>query len=398
MAQETDRSARAALDELRRHRHGDELARLVQALATSAFDERRPSLDDGLDEAASRLGIDEVSAETSFGNVLRATRKGHQASATERVMLGALLARGLGLTPPESGDAEAKTARAMLWLAAHTPVDATQALDDACPELAPRLYDHMAEALRRFDANGVLQGEALDRASAVVGVATLASSLRGRAALEQIRAGLRDPLLAQLATPALAVEATPRKLGGELAPWPRSSVWTVLLTVTLILPLLALGRAFASRVLRLRRPVDLELSGTTLTLKTRTELMGKTLREQVRVWDRAAFARAGRELRYASLPTYVGMVSLLLGSYVGLRLVLDGLRGGSPPYLAAGVGVLVLGLVVDWLSTRAPSRDPELCRLVLETHRGERVAIAGVDRRAADSVLRDLSRAAPSPR
>lgn len=398
MAQETDRSARAALDELRRHRHGDELAKLVQALATSAFDERRPSLDDGLDEAASRLGIDEVSAETSFGNVLRATRKGQQASATERVMLGALLARGLGLTPPESSDAEARTAKAMLWLAAHTPVDATGALDDACPELAPRLYDHMAEALRRFDANGVVQGDALDRASAVVGVATLASSARGREALEQIRAGLRDPLLAQLATPARAAEATAHKLGGELAPWPRGSVWTVLLTVTLILPIVALGRAFARRVLRLRRPVELELSGTTLTLKTRTELMGKTLREHVRVWDRAALARAGRELRYASLPTYVGMVSLLIGSYVGLRLVLDGLRGGSPPYLAAGVGVLVLGLVVDWLSTRAPSRDPERCRLVLETHRGERVAIADVDRRAADSVLRDLSRGAPSPR
>jgi hypothetical protein len=392
VAQETDRSARAALDELRRHRHGDELAKLVQALATSAFDERRASLDDGLDEAASRLGIDEVSAETSFGNVLRAARKGHQASTAERVMLGALLARGLALEPPASSDAEAKAARALLWLAAHTPVDATQALDDAAPELAPRLYDHMADALRRFDANGGAQGEGIDRASAVVAAASLARTPHGRAALEEVRGGLRDPLLAHLAAPALVVEPPARRLGGELTPWPRGSVWTLVLTLSLILPLVALARAFARRVLRLRRPVELELQGSTLTLKTRTELMGKTLREQVRVWDRSALARAGRELRFASLPTYVGIASLLIGSYVGLRLVLDGLRGGSPPYLAAGVGVLVLGLVVDWLSTRAPSRDPELCRLVLETHRGERVAIAGVDRRAADAALRDLSK------
>src|SRR5690348_10458100 len=120
MALETDRSPRAILEELASHPHGDDLARLVHTLAVSAFDERRSTLAEGVDDAASRLGVDEVGAETSFGNVLRALGKGPRATGPERVLLGALVARGVALSPPVAPEAELRVAETLAWSSAHT--------------------------------------------------------------------------------------------------------------------------------------------------------------------------------------------------------------------------------------------------------------------------------------
>jgi len=50
-------------------------------------------------------------------------------------------------------------------------------------------------------------------------------------------------------------------------------------------------------------------------VQTRFELLGKTLRESELHIPRAALARAAREVRYPRLATYVGIATLLLGSY-----------------------------------------------------------------------------------
>ena len=91
MAQGTDPHARV-LDEIASHPSGPAIVELVHTLAVSAFDERRASLDHGLDEAAARVGVEEASANTTFGNVIEAVRHGHGAGALERTLLGALVA------------------------------------------------------------------------------------------------------------------------------------------------------------------------------------------------------------------------------------------------------------------------------------------------------------------
>src|SRR5262245_1486102 len=59
-----------ALAALSQHPRGDDLARLVHAVAFAAADERRTSFADGLGEMAERAELRYEHAETPFGNVL----------------------------------------------------------------------------------------------------------------------------------------------------------------------------------------------------------------------------------------------------------------------------------------------------------------------------------------
>src|SRR5438093_1086523 len=81
------------LAELHRHARGDDLARLVHAVAFAAADERRTTFADGLGEVAERVGLRHEDAETSFGNVLRALERsdaGPAGSASPALLSGAL--------------------------------------------------------------------------------------------------------------------------------------------------------------------------------------------------------------------------------------------------------------------------------------------------------------------
>src|SRR5690349_22606686 len=95
-------SAKAVLDEIAAKPRGDDLARLVHTVAFAAADERRTSLGDGLAEVAERAGIKPDDAKTMYGNALRALETaGTEASGSDaRTLLGALLARGVALSPP----------------------------------------------------------------------------------------------------------------------------------------------------------------------------------------------------------------------------------------------------------------------------------------------------------
>ncbi|HTJ85348.1 MAG TPA: hypothetical protein VL400_26705, partial [Polyangiaceae bacterium] len=184
----TDARGRSPADiarELGAHAHGDDLARLVHSLAWSSYDERRTSLDEGLDEAATRLGIDEPKAETSFGNVLRALKKGGAATGPERTLLGALVAKGVALAPPAGKEAELRVAEALLWIASHTVADALPALDLAMGEGAGPIWSAVAALVLKHD-EGV--AGSIDRPSALVAVVALRGA--GAAAASEERAAL----------------------------------------------------------------------------------------------------------------------------------------------------------------------------------------------------------------
>ncbi len=395
MAQEGERSPENLLDELTRHPHADALARLVHTLAFSAFDEQRSALDEGVADAAQRLAVDEVSAETSHGNVLRALKKGAQASGPERILLGTLLARGVGLALPEGPEAEEKVAEALLFSAATTVADGLTPLEATLGDRSSGLLRAMGRLLEKHDGGS---GSTLSRASAIVGAAALGLGRSATAVEERARLApiLRDVLLKALLSPRGEPIATlPVVLSGEVVAPPRSPVSLALLTVTFVLPVVAVARLVGRYALQLRRPAEVRVTDGGVTVTSRTELLGRTMRQRELHIPSAALSRAAREVRYPRLATYAGVVALLAGSYVGLRLVLDGFKAASPEFLGLGVGILVGSLVVDYLLSRLPSRARSRCELVFEPRRGRAVALAEVDPSLADAALGRL-RAAPA--
>ncbi len=372
-------------EELANHPRVDALAKLVHALAFSAYDERRGELDEGLADAADRLGVDEASAETSHGNVLRALKKGPTATGPERLVLGELLARGVALSPPQ-GDAWERVVLALAHVASVTGVDALAKLDGALGDKSAHVW---REAARLLEKQAMAPSALLSRPSEIVLAAALGASLDGAAASARatLRGSLRDPLLSTLLARAEErAAAEPLVLSAEVVRRPRGPIALFFLTVTLLLPVVALLSLLGRYAFHFRRPAELRVSGEGVTVESRFQLLGKTLRETKQFIPRAGLARIAREVRYPRLATYVGIGTLLVGSYVGLRLVIDGARAGAPEFLGIGLAILVVALVVDYGLTRLPPAKGR-CQLLLEAKKGRPVTLAVVDPALADRAL-----------
>src|SRR4029079_14915925 len=128
-----DQTPEAVLAELAAVPRRDDLARLVHTLLFSAGDERRTRLSDALGDLAERMGLSAKDADTTSGNALVALERSEVDGSTSpsAALLSALLARSVALSPPEGAAAEARVVDALVWLAAHTPVDALPVLDAA---------------------------------------------------------------------------------------------------------------------------------------------------------------------------------------------------------------------------------------------------------------------------
>src|SRR5580692_6483413 len=194
-----DSSPPDVLDEIAALDRGDDLARLVHAVAFAAADERRPTLADGLAEIAERAGIEREDAETRFGNVLGALERGgaEAAGSATRALLSALLARGVALSPPEGAEAEARVAEKLLWLSTHTSVDALAAADAALGDGAAGLWAAVAALVRKVDAG---TAPLVGRAGALIGAAALRQSSSGaaREAVQALAGEVRDPIVRSL--------------------------------------------------------------------------------------------------------------------------------------------------------------------------------------------------------
>ena len=375
------------VEELASHPHGDALAKLVHALAFSAFDERRTELDQGLADAADRLGVDEVAAETSHGNVLRALKKGQSATAPERALLGALLARGVALSPPADEKACERVALGLAHVAAHTAADGLASLDAALGAKASDVWKEAAQLIERHQAS---PSALLPRPSEIVLAAALGASLDPSAkdARASLHGALRDPLLLTLLERAEERSAAePLVLSAEVVRRPRSPLVLLLLTVTLILPAVALLSLLGRYAFHMRRPAELRISGDGVTVDSRMQLFGKTLRETKLFIPRAGLARIAREVRYPRLATYAGIATLLVGSYVGVRLVIDGARAGAPEFLGIGVAVLVVALAVDYGLARIPGGSKGHCQLLFQARKGHAISLAVTDPALADRAL-----------
>jgi hypothetical protein len=79
----------------------------------------------------------------------------------------------------------------------------------------------------------------------------------------------------------------------------------------------------------------------------------------------------------------------VLGSYLGLGLLVDGVRvpGGSPPLLGLGFLVIALGIGIDFALTSLSDSVRGRCRLVIEPRKGRRLCIGNLQPADADRML-----------
>jgi len=97
-------------------------------------------------------------------------------------------------------------------------------------------------------------------------------------------------------------------------------------------------------------------------------------------------------VRYPGLALYAALLALALGSYVGVEAFVDGVRSASPSLLAAGLGIVVLGIALDFaLSSLGPGSRGR-CRVLLVPRDGAKLCVGGVETTGADAMLARLAR------
>jgi hypothetical protein len=389
---EVDADARA-YEALSLHPRLPDLTAMARASMTGAAEARRSERQpERMAEMAKELKLPRDEAATPFGNALDVLERGPE-DAAERALACALAAHVVALHPPKERDDEDRLANDLLWLAAHTSFDATGLLDRALGDRATNLWDALADRIRRIDEGKLPtlgRGEAL-----VAAVALTASRSKGAMRQAQALAGeVRDRKLGRVLAAGAEREAV-EPVVGEMAPAPRSVALTALLAVTGILFVVQGARLLGRVALAYKKPAEVTLADDGgLRVRWRIEMLGRTLRDRDVLVPRAALLRATREVRYPRLALYAGLLALAVGSYVGVSAFVDGVRAASPSLLASGLGIIALGLALDFaLSSVAPGARGR-CRLLLVPRDGAKLCVAGVEPKRADGVLARLSRPA----
>jgi hypothetical protein len=226
-------------------------------------------------------------------------------------------------------------------------------------------------------------------AAAALGASTSAAA---RAESESLSSELRDPVIrALLRSTKTADPVDPSSLAGELVPPPHGPIALTLLAITGILALTHIARLLGRLVLRYRSPAELRVSSKGVTIVSKSELLGRTLREREHHIPIEALSRATREVRYPRLPMYAGLLALGIGSYVGVSLFVDGARAGSPELLGMGAIFVVVGIALDYVLGTLASSARGRCRVVIVPRKGRAFAVAHVDPALADASLKRLT-------
>ena len=148
----------------------------------------------------------------------------------------------------------------------------------------------------------------------------------------------------------------------------------------------------AQVLLRCRRPAELTVAQGGVTVETKLDVLGRTVRQQRLHIPVTNLARAVREARYPRLAMYAGLGALALGTFVGVSLVTDAVRAGSPSLLGLGAAIFAAGVVCDLiLSSLWPTRRGQH-RVLFVPRKGRTLAVSVEDAAAADAALRALER------
>jgi hypothetical protein len=385
-----DASPPTAVTTLSEHPHVDLLAELVRSVAFDAAAARRSDFASRFHTAPPASGASvEVTvheATTSLGNVRAVLERGIE-NPDEQNLLGALLALGVARALPEVPEQLQTMTSNLVWLAAHTPCSALEFLDDALGERSGVIWEAIARVAR---APG-LSSPDFGNTEALVAAAALCrseSEVAHRARLH-LAQNTSDPVLRAL----LAGGSSKTELSGELRSPPFGPIATALLAVTL---LLFIGRALsliARFALAYRRPATLRIGPEGLELKHRIELMGRVLRDRATLVPLSNLSRVTREVRFARVGLYAGLCALVVGTYFGVGLIVDGVRvpGGSPPLLGMAVTCIIVGLGLDFLLSTAADSARGKCRIVIVPQTGQHLCVGSLDPVSADAMLTSIA-------
>jgi hypothetical protein len=379
-----------AVAALSAHPRVDLLAEHVRSVAFDAAAARRSDFASRFHTAPPASGgsveVSTEDAETPLGNVRAVLERGIE-NPDEQNLLGALLAIGVARSLPESPEELQVLTANLIWLAAHTPCSAMEFLDDALGDRAGVLW----EAVARVARAPVLSSPDFGNTEALVAAAALCrspSEVAHRARLH-LAQNTTDPVLRALAT----AGDGPTELSGELAMPPLGPVATVLLAFTLLLFIARACSLVARFALAYRKPATLRIGPQGLEISHRIELMGKVLRDRSTLVPLANLSRVTREVRYARVGLYAGLIALVLGTYFGVGLIVDGVRvpGGSPPLLGMAVTCIVVGLGLDFLLSTAADSARGKCRIVIVPQAGRRLCVGALDPVSADAMLTSIA-------
>lgn len=183
-------------------------------------------------------------------------------------------------------------------------------------------------------------------------------------------------------------------LDGELHAPPASPLSIVLLGCSGVLLLSAAARLIGRLALAYRHPARLELTEHGIRLTDRVELLGRVVRQRETVVPLSDLTSVTREVRYARAGLYAGLLALVLGTYLGTGLLLDGLRapGGSGSLLLLGLGLAAGGLVLDFTLSTLWDNARRTCRIVIARRTGRALCLAGVDPARAAAILGSVAR------
>lgn len=379
-----------AVTTLSEHPHLELLAEFVRSVAFDAAAARRSDFASRFHTAppvsGSSVEITSEQAETSLGNVRAVVERGIENPA-EQNLLGALLALGVARALPEGAEQLQTVASNLVWLAAHTPCSALEFLDDALGDRSGVLW----EAIARIARAPVLSSPDFGHTEALVAAAALCrseSEVAHRARLH-LAQNTTDPVLRAV----LSGGPSRTELSGELQSPPLGPIVTALLAFTLLLFIVRGLSLLARFALAYRRPATLRIGPEGLEVRHRTELMGRVLRDRATLVPLANLARVTREVRFARVGLYAGLCALVIGTYFGVGLIVDGVRvpGGSPPLLGMAVTCIVVGLGLDFLLSTAADSARGKCRIVVVPQSGRRLCVGALDPVSADAMLNSIA-------
>lgn len=382
-----------AFDALGKSAKLGDLVSIARALLTDAAQARRAEWANAarVAELAAEAKLTHEESMTPFGDALAVLERGPEDDA-ERALACALWAHVLAEAPPKGRDEEDRAATDLLWLAAHTPFDATGLVDRALGDGASDLWDAIADRVRRID-----QGKlpALGRGEALVGGVALAQSSAPAASrhVASLAAEARDSKLARVLASSVAASSEDEKIVGEMTAPPRGPVATAALALTGILFVIHASRLLARVALAYKRPAEIVLSDKTVRIRFRTEMLGRILRDRDVVIQRAGLVRATREVRYPRAAFYAGLLALAIGSYLGVATFVDGVRAASPSLLLTGLVIVALGIGLDFaLASIAPGARGR-CRVLFVPRDGQKLCVGGVDAKRADAAIARIAHA-----
>jgi hypothetical protein len=379
-----------AYEALAKHEKLTDLVALTRLLIDPAVRARTTMWADkeALKTKCEELGLDREAAKTDFGNALEMLESGPDDDAG-RALACALYARSIADAPPKDAEGWDRLAGDVLWLAAHTPFDALPLIDRALAEGAGEAWLAIADRVRKVDARRL----PIERAEGLLGAAALAAS-PSKAAVKQAAALSRELEDAALVRILRGVERDDRgeeKLSGELFPTPRGPVATAALAFTGLLFVIHAARLLARLALAYRRPTEVTLDGDGVRVRAKTIVLGRTLRDSETVIARAGLVHATREVRYPRLAFYAGLLAMALGSYLGVRTLVDGARSASPSLLLAGLVFVAIGIGLDFALTSVAPGTSGRCRVLFVPKAGRVVCIGNVDAKRADAALARLA-------